>query len=115
MWKIPTFAYHLTPSEAQSAASKRNEWLPISFKANNYATVLVLKKYSYLVILDVQLKSKLSESSIKVKPSPCARNMGVLQQFTVIQLQKTAATTTYRTHSLVAIRDRLPRELVRRL
>ncbi len=61
---------------------------------------------------------ELSIGSIKVKPSPCARNLGVYFDSSLSFkpfVQKSAATATYHIRSLVAIRDHLPRELVRRL
>jgi len=61
---------------------------------------------------------ELSVGIHKVKPSPCARNLGVyfgsalsLKPF----FQKAAAAATFHIRSLVAIRDHFPRDLVRRL
>jgi len=61
---------------------------------------------------------ELSVGSNKVKPSPCARNLGVYFDSSLSFkpfVQKTAAAASFHIHTLVALRDHLPRDLVRRL
>jgi hypothetical protein len=61
---------------------------------------------------------ELSIGNVRVKPSACARNLGVYFYSTLSFksfIQKTAATATFHIRSLAAIRDHLPRELTLRL
>jgi len=61
---------------------------------------------------------ELSVGSTKVKSSPCARNLGVYFDSSLSFkpfVQKTPAIATFHICSLDAIRDHLPRDLVRRL
>ncbi len=112
------------PSEAQSALTRLNnclsdirDWMAANFlKLNDDKTELVLighpKRLSK--IHDFEL----SIGNIRVKPSACARNLGVYFDSTLSFksfIQKTAAAATFHIRSLAAIRDHLPRELAHRL
>ena len=112
------------PSEAQDAVAKLNhclsdirDWMASNFlKLNDDKTELVLignpKRLTKIHDFELTIGSN------KVKPSPCARNLGVYFDSSLSFkpfVQKTAAAATYHIRSLVAIRDHLPRDLVRRL
>lgn len=112
------------PSEAQDAIAKLNhclsdirDWMASNFlKLNDDKTELVLigNPKRLAKIHDFEL----SVGSIKVKPSPCARNLGVYFDNSLSFkpfVQKTAASATYHIRSLVAIRDHVPRDLLRQL
>ena len=112
------------PSEAQAAVAKLDhclsdirDWMAANFlKLNDDKTELVLIGHPKRLakIHDFEL----SVGSNKVKPSPCARSLGVYFDSSLSFkpfIQKTAATATFHIRSLVAIRDHLPRDLVRRL
>ena len=111
-------------SEAHTAVAKLNhclsdirDWMAANFlKLNDDKTELVLIGHPKRLakIRDFEL----SVGHIKVKPSPCARNLGVYFDSSLSFkpfIQKTAATATYHVRSLVAIRDHLPRDLVRQM
>jgi len=85
----------------------------------------LLNKQTELVLIGhdkrlakIHVDFELSVGINKVKSSPCARNLGVyfdsalsIKPF----VQKTTVAPTFHIRSLVAIRDHLPRNLVRRL
>jgi len=111
-------------SESQAAVAKLDhypsdirDWMADNFlKLNDDKTELILIGHPKRLVKTHDLE--LSVGSTKVKPSPCARNLGVFFDSSLSFnpfIQKTAATATFHIRSLVAIRDHLSSDLVRRL
>lgn len=112
------------PSEAHAAASKLNEclsdirdWMAANFlKLNDNKTELVLIGHAKRL---AKIKDfRLSIGDAIVKPSPCAKNLGVYFDSSLsfkTFVQRSAANAVYHIRSLAAIRDHIPRELTHRL
>ena len=112
------------PCDAESAMARLNnclvdirDWMAANFlKLNDDKTELLLignpKRVSKIHNFQLLIGDNI------VKPSECARNLGVYfystLSFTTF-INKTAASAMYHIRSLAAIRDHLPRELTSRL